>query len=71
MDKLITIASIQMFVHKEKKSNLQEIEKHLSYINRFFPQVNMVVLPELSATDKLVDIKDQAEELPGNLTGFF
>ena len=71
MDKLITIASIQMFVHKEKKNNLQEIEKHLSYINRVFPQVNMVVFPELSATDKLVDIKDQAEKLPGNLTDFF
>ena len=30
MNKNLTIASVQMFVHKEKKNNLQEIEKHLN-----------------------------------------
>ena len=71
MDKLITIASVQMFIHKEKKKNLEEIETHLTYLNKVFPQVSMVVLPELSVSDLLLEAKEQAEEVPGDLTNFF
>jgi len=71
MNRFITIASIQMFVHKEKKKNLVEVEKHLSHINKMFPQVNMVVLPELSITDMVAETHEQAEEIPGNLTTIF
>ena len=44
MNKPMTVASIQMFVHKEKKKNIEEAEKHMSHINKLFPQVNMVIL---------------------------
>jgi len=71
MDKLITIASVQMFIHKEKKKNLEEIENHLIYLNKVFPQVSMVVLPELSVSDLLLEAKEQAEEVPGDLTKLF
>ena len=48
MTKSITIAAIQMFVHKEKMKNMGEAEKYLNHINHLFPQVRMVVFPELS-----------------------
>ena len=51
MNKPMTVASIQMFVHKEKKKNVEEFEKHMSHINKLFPQVNLVVFPELSVID--------------------
>ena len=31
----------------------------------------MVVLPELSVSDLLLEAKEQAEEVPGDLTNFF
>ncbi len=71
MNKNLTIASVQMFVHKEKKKNLEEIENHLDYLNRVFPQVKMVVFPELSASDINIEAKKQAEKIPGELTDSF
>ena len=50
MSKTITIASIQMFVHKSKKQNVEQIKKHLKYLSKVFPQVEMVVFPELSVS---------------------
>ena len=71
MNKVITIASIQMFIHKEKSKNMDEAKKYLKHINQLFPQVDMVVLPELSFIDTMKKMKDQAEEIPGDLTKFF
>ena len=71
MTKSITIAAIQMFVHKEKKKNMDEAEKYLNHINHLFPQVRMVVFPELSFINMDVKMEDQAEEIPGLLTNFF
>ena len=34
MNKPMTAASIQMFVHKEKKKNVEEAEKHMDRINK-------------------------------------
>ena len=71
MNKSITIASIQMFAHKEKKKNRKEIERHLNRITSLFPQINMVVFPELAITDRIDDMQMQAEEIPGPLTEYF
>ncbi len=71
MNNPITIASLQMFVHKEQKKNLLEAEKQLIHINKLFPQINMVVFPELSLIDLTLDMHEQAEEIPGNLTMSF
>ena len=71
MNKPITVASIQMFVHKEKKKNIEEAEKHMSQIKKLFPQVNMAVFPELSIIDMDMEMHEQAEEIPGDLTEFF
>lgn len=68
VNKLLTVASIQMFVRKEKNKNLEEIDRYLSYINRLYPQINMVVFPEFSITDMVVGAQAQAEEIPGKLT---
>ena len=68
MNKLLTVASIQMFVRKEKNKNLEEIDRYLSHISRLYPQINMVVFPEFSITDMVVGAQAQAEEIPGMLT---
>ena len=71
MGNVITIASIQMFVHKGKKENLVEVKNNLQHINKLYPQIKMVILPELSITNIGGDINEQAEEIPGSLTRFF
>ncbi len=71
MNKSITVASIQMFVHKEKKKNMNEAEKHLKRISQFFPQVKLAVFPEFSFVDLNLKMEDQAEKIPGNLTSYF
>tara|TARA_B100000886_G_scaffold241757_1_gene169713 strand:- start:52 stop:870 length:819 start_codon:yes stop_codon:yes gene_type:complete len=71
MSKTITIASIQMFVHKNKKQNIEQVEKHLKYLNKVFPQVEMVVFPELSVSESTLEPKEQAEKIPGELTHLF
>ena len=57
MNRNLTIASVQMFVHKEKKKNLEEIKNHLDYLSKVFPQVKMVVFPELCAVDINKEVK--------------
>ena len=71
MSKTITIASIQMFVHKNKKQNIEQVKKHLRYLNKVFPQVEMVVFPELSVSESTLEPKEQAEKIPGELTHLF
>ena len=63
MSKTITIASIQMFVHKKKKQNVEQVKNHLKYINKVFPQVEMVVFPELSVSEPHLEPKEQAEKI--------
>ena len=71
MSKTITIASIQMFVHKNKKQNVEQVKKHLKYLSKVFPQVEMVVFPELSVSESALEPEEQAENIPGELTGLF
>ena len=71
MSNPITVASIQMFVQKEKDKNLATIESHLLNISNLFPQVGMVVFPELSAMNIGGDAYKQAQEIPGELTTHF
>ena len=51
MKKTITIASIQMYVHRDKNKNIEQLKTHLIYLNKVLPQVKMVILPELSISD--------------------
>ena len=55
MSKTITIASIQMFVHKNKKQNVKQVKNHLKYLSKVFPQVGMVVFPELSVSESALE----------------
>ena len=71
MSKTITIASIQMFVHKSKKQNVEQVKKHLKYLSKVFPQVEMVVFPELSVSESALEPEEQAENIPGELTRLF
>ena len=71
MSKTITIASIQMFVHKNKKQNIEQVKDHLKYLSKVFPQVEMVVFPELSVSESALEPEEQAENIPGELTGLF
>ena len=71
MNRSITIASIQMFVHKQKKKNMDEAEKYLKRINQLFPQVKLVIFPEFSFIDLDLKMKDQAEQIPGDSTRYF
>ena len=65
MSKTITIASIQMFVHKNKKQNVEQVKNHLKYLSKVFPQVEMVVFPELSVSESALEPEEQAENIPG------
>ena len=67
----ITVASIQMFVQKEQDKNLAMMESHLENIKNIFPQVNMVIFPELSAMNVGVYQYSEAQKIPGELTMFF
>ncbi len=55
MSKTITIASIQMFVHKNKKQNVEQVKNHLKYLSKVFPQVEMVIFPELSFSESALE----------------
>ena len=67
----ITIASVQMSVHQEQKKNLIIIEKHLKHIKNMFPNISMVVFPELAAHGIVEDSVKTAVEVPGVLTTTF
>ncbi len=71
MSKTITIASIQMFVHKNKKQNVKQVKNYLKYLSKVFPQVEMVVFPELSVSESALEPEEQAENIPGELTRLF
>ena len=65
------IASIQMYYHGNQDKNLSAMEKHLDHINKVFPDVRMVIFPELAAHGVVANVSDEAEEIPGKLTDTF
>ena len=67
----ITIASVQMYVHQEQKKNLIQIEKHLKHIKNIFPDISMVVFPELAVHGVVEDSAKTSVEIPGELTTAF
>ena len=67
----ITIASVQMYVHQEQKKNLIQIEKHLKHIKNIFPDISMVVFPELAVHGVVEDSVKTSVEIPGELTTIF
>jgi predicted amidohydrolase len=71
MNNQIMIASIQMYSYGDQEKNLNAMEKHLNHINKAFPDVRMVIFPELVAHGAVASVSDEAEEIPGKLTDTF
>ena len=71
LNKSLTIASVQMPVSKKKTENLKIMENYLKHISNLFPNVNIVVFPELSPTSIGSEPHDEAEKIPGSLTSTF
>ena len=71
MNNHITIASVQMFVTRHQEENIKKMEEYLAYINETFPQIDLVVFPELSPMNIGKNMEKQAEPIPGNLTNIF
>ena len=65
------IASIQMYSTGDKERNLQTMEKYLEHINKAFPNIKMVVFPELAAHGSISNMRKEAEVIPGELTSIF
>ena len=65
------IASIQMYSTGDKERNLQTMEKYLEHINKAFPNIKMVVFPELAAHGSISNMRKEAEAIPGELTSIF
>jgi len=70
IDQMI-IASIQMYSTGDKERNLQTMEKYLEHINKAFPNIKMVVFPELAAHGSISNMRKEAEAIPGELTSIF
>lgn len=71
MNNELVVASIQMYCHGNQEKNLETMEEHLGFINKAFPNIELVVFPELSAHGSIGNISDEAEEIPGKLTSIF
>tara|TARA_B100000676_G_C17995661_1_gene797653 strand:- start:625 stop:1446 length:822 start_codon:yes stop_codon:yes gene_type:complete len=71
MNNQLIIGSVQMPTSSNRKANLETMESYLAHINKNFPQVELVVFPELASTDFNKKPRVQAEELPGKTTKFF
>ena len=72
--KLITslnIASVQMHITQDQDTNLNRMEEYLLHIQKIFPQIDMVVFPELCAMNVGKNMKKDAQEIPGPLTNIF
>lgn len=72
MNSHLNIASVQMYGQLKMDSNLNSMEDYLQYIQKVFPQIGMVVFPEL-ATSGLggSELKKLAQKIPGELTDTF
>ena len=71
MDNQLMVASIQMYCHGNQEKNLDTMEDYLAGINKTFPNIELVVFPELSVHGNIGNISDESEEIPGKLTSFF
>ena len=67
----LNIASVQMHITQDQKTNLKTMEEYLQHIQNTFPQIDMVVFPELCAMNVGKSMDNDAEEIPGVLTSIF
>ena len=67
----LNIASVQMHITQDQKTNLKTMEEYLQHIQNTFPQIDMVVFPELCAMSVGKSMDNDAEEIPGVLTSIF
>ena len=67
----LNIASVQMHITQDQDTNLNRMEEYLLYIQKTFPQIDMVVFPELCAMNIGKNMKEDAQEIPGPLTNIF
>ena len=67
----LTIASVQMFATTKQETNLKTMEEYLIHINATFPQIDLVVFPELSSMSIGSKMAKQTQPIPGELTGIF
>ena len=67
----LNIASVQMHITQDQDTNLNRMEEYLLYIQKTFPQIDMVVFPELCAMNIGKNMKEDAQEIPGRLTNIF
>ena len=71
MNSHLTIASVQMFATTKQETNLKTMEEYLIHINAAFPQIDLVVFPELSSMSIGRKMAKQAQPIPGELTDIF
>ena len=71
MDNQLVVASIQMYCHGNQEKNLSAMEEYLAVINKAFPNIELVVFPELSAHGSIENISNESEKIPGKLTSVF
>ena len=43
----LNIASVQMHVTQDQNTNLKSMEEYLQHVQNTFPQIDMIVFPEL------------------------
>ncbi len=67
----LNIASVQMHMTQNQDKNLNTMEEYLQHIQKTFPQIDMVVFPELCAMNIGKGMKKDAQEIPGPLTSVF
>ena len=67
----LNIASVQMHMTQSQDENLKTMEQYLQHIQKTFPQIDMVVYPELCAMNIGKEMKKDAQEIPGPLTDIF
>ena len=71
MNNKINIASIQMFATKSQDENLRTMEEYLTHIHSVFPQIELVVFPELSPMNIGNSMDKEAQTIPGDITDIF
>ena len=67
----LNIASVQMHVTQDQNTNLKSMEEYLQHVQNTFPQIDMIVFPELCAMNVGKDMNNDAQEIPGALTKIF
>tara|TARA_B110000438_G_scaffold303306_1_gene364215 strand:- start:2079 stop:2906 length:828 start_codon:yes stop_codon:yes gene_type:complete len=65
------IASVQMFMTQDQKTNLKRMEENLKHIQNTSPHIDMVVFPELCSMNIGTNMEEDAQQIPGPLTKVF